>query len=103
VRLTTGVPQPGRCAQTLQFCVGSSSNGLVVVDADGCRAAGIKPQLATTVRGRHHELVAPVSDTVTLWRPAGPEELALVEGSGWREWPPRLPGQPIFYPVLNEE
>jgi hypothetical protein len=20
-----------------------------------------------------------------------------------REWPPRLPGQPIFYPVLNEE
>lgn len=40
---------------------------------------------------------------VTLWRPTGPEELALVEASGWREWPPRLPGQPIFYPVLNEE
>jgi hypothetical protein len=40
---------------------------------------------------------------VTLWRPAGPEELALVEASGWREWPPRLPEQPIFYPVLNEE
>jgi hypothetical protein len=29
-----------------------------------------------------------------LWRPAGPEELALVEASGWTEWPPRLPGQP---------
>src|SRR5215471_15571294 len=43
------------------------------------------------------------SDTVTLWRPTGPEELALVEASGWHEWPPRLPGQPIFYPVLNEE
>lgn len=42
-------------------------------------------------------------DTVTLWRPTGPEELALVEASGWREWPPRLPGQPIFYPVLNQE
>lgn len=42
-------------------------------------------------------------DAVTLWRPTGPEELALVEASGWREWPPRLPGQPIFYPVLNEE
>lgn len=41
--------------------------------------------------------------TVTLWRPAGPEEIALVEASGWREWPPRLPEQPIFYPVLNEE
>jgi hypothetical protein len=29
-------------------------------------------------------------ETVTLWRPTGPEELALVEASGWREWPPRL-------------
>jgi hypothetical protein len=42
-------------------------------------------------------------ETVTLWRPTGPEELALLEASGWREWPPRLPDQPIFYPVLNEE
>ena len=40
---------------------------------------------------------------MTLWRPTGPKELALVEASGWREWPPRLPGQPIFDPVLNEE
>lgn len=42
-------------------------------------------------------------ETVTLWRPTGPEELALVETVGWRAWPPRLPEQPIFYPVLNEE
>ncbi|TLF79620.1 ADP-ribosylation/crystallin J1 [Nocardia cyriacigeorgica] len=41
--------------------------------------------------------------TTTLWRPTGPEELELVAGSGWREWPPRLPDQPIFYPVLTEE
>jgi hypothetical protein len=41
--------------------------------------------------------------TVTLWRPTGPAELALVEESGWRAWPPRLPEQPIFYPVLNRE
>ncbi|MFE7504235.1 hypothetical protein [Promicromonospora sp. NPDC057488] len=41
--------------------------------------------------------------TVTLWRPTGPQELALVEESGWRAWPPRLPDQPIFYPVLNED
>ena len=40
---------------------------------------------------------------MTLWRQTGTVELALVEASGWREWPPRLPGQPIFYPVLNEE
>ena len=37
-------------------------------------------------------------ETVILWRPTGPEELAPVEASGWREWPPRLPDQPIFYP-----
>jgi hypothetical protein len=43
------------------------------------------------------------AETITLWRPTGPEELALVEASGWHAWPPRLPSQPIFYPVLNEE
>ncbi len=42
-------------------------------------------------------------ETTTLWRPTGPEELALVAESGWREWPPRLPEQPTFYPVLNED
>jgi hypothetical protein len=41
--------------------------------------------------------------TVALWRPTGPEELALVAQSAWRSWPPRLADQPIFYPVLNRE
>jgi len=41
-------------------------------------------------------------DSITLWRPAGPEEMDLVRKSGFRRWPPRLPEQPIFYPVLNE-
>jgi hypothetical protein len=41
--------------------------------------------------------------TVTLYRPVGPKELELIQASGWREFPPRLPDQPIFYPVLNEE
>jgi hypothetical protein len=41
------------------------------------------------------------SDTITLWRPTGQAELDLVAASGWREWPSRLPDQPIFYPVLN--
>ncbi|MFZ5637264.1 MAG: hypothetical protein ACOY82_11865 [Pseudomonadota bacterium] len=40
-------------------------------------------------------------DLVVLYRPTGPEELALVEASGFRRWPPRLPEQPIFYPVTN--
>jgi hypothetical protein len=29
--------------------------------------------------------------------------LALIESSGWTAFPPRLPEQPIFYPVLEEE
>jgi hypothetical protein len=41
--------------------------------------------------------------TTTLYRPVGPAELALIRESGWRAFPPRLPGQPIFYPVMNEE
>ena len=44
-----------------------------------------------------------MSEAVTLFRPVGPKELALIEQSGWTRFPPRLPGQPIFYPVLNEE
>src|SRR5439155_21078812 len=41
--------------------------------------------------------------TIILYRPVGPKELALIAASGYREFPPRLPEQPIFYPVLNEE
>jgi len=42
--------------------------------------------------GRNDGPVTTAPGTVTLWRPTGPVELALVEASGWREWPPRLPG-----------
>ena len=42
-------------------------------------------------------------DVVTLWRPVGPRELELIRKSGMRAFPPRLPEQPIFYPVLSEE
>jgi hypothetical protein len=38
-----------------------------------------------------------------LYRPVGPKELALIKESGYKAFPPRLPEQPIFYPVLNEE
>jgi hypothetical protein len=40
--------------------------------------------------------------TVTLWRPVGPKEMHLIRASGMRAFPPRLPEQPIFYPVLSE-
>jgi hypothetical protein len=41
---------------------------------------------------------------MTIWyRPVGPKELERIAVSRYREFPPRLPEQPIFYPVLNEE
>jgi hypothetical protein len=44
-----------------------------------------------------------VVNTVTLFRPTGDRELALIRDSGWSAFPPRLPEQPIFYPVLHLE
>jgi hypothetical protein len=42
-------------------------------------------------------------ETVTLFRPVGPAELELIRASGFRAFPPRLPDQPLFYPVLTED
>ncbi len=39
----------------------------------------------------------------TLYRPTGQKEYDLIVASGFKAFPPRLEGQPIFYPVLNEE
>src|ERR1700742_4017184 len=44
-----------------------------------------------------------MDETVTLYRPVGSKELELIWASGNKAFPPRLPEQPIFYPVLNEE
>ena len=40
-------------------------------------------------------------ETVVLYRPVGSKELELIRQSGFRAFPPRLPEQPIFYPVLT--
>jgi hypothetical protein len=42
-------------------------------------------------------------NTVTLFRPVGQQELDLISATGSRAFPPRLPEQPIFYPVLTRE
>lgn len=41
--------------------------------------------------------------TLLLYRPVNQAELDLIAASDWLEFPPRLPEQPIFYPVLNEQ
>jgi hypothetical protein len=42
-------------------------------------------------------------ESTILYRPVGDAELGLIAESGFKAFPPRLPEQPIFYPVLNEE
>ena len=41
-------------------------------------------------------------ELITLYRPVGQNELQLIRESDYKKFPPRLPEQPIFYPVLNE-
>lgn len=41
-------------------------------------------------------------DTTVLYRPVGLKELVLIRESGNKAFPPRLPQQPIFYPVLHQ-
>src|SRR5262245_8859814 len=43
------------------------------------------------------------AETVVLFRPVGQKELDLIRESGWKRFPSRLAGQPIFYPVLTED
>lgn len=38
-----------------------------------------------------------------LFRPVSSAELKLIEQNEYKVFPPRLPEQPIFYPVLNRE
>jgi hypothetical protein len=48
-------------------------------------------------------ILEPMTDNVmTLYRPVGRAELELIRASGFYRFPPRLPQQPFFYPVLNE-
>lgn len=62
---------------------------------------------AEAFRAIYDRLCADTADsgplTTTLFRPVGPEELELIKESNWERFPPRLPEQPIFYPVTNLE
>ena len=48
-------------------------------------------------------LKAMAAQLTTLYRPVGQAELDLIRASHFRSFPPRLPEQPIFYPVLTED
>ena len=60
------------------------------------------PHLAALLGEIHRGRQENPDGTTRLWRPVGPAELELLHAADMRAWPPRLPDQPIFYPVLNE-
>jgi hypothetical protein len=41
--------------------------------------------------------------SIVLFRPVGQKEMDLISEHGNAAFPPRLPFQPIFYPVLAED
>ncbi|WP_426490241.1 hypothetical protein [Hymenobacter sp. 102] len=43
------------------------------------------------------------SAVTLLYRPVNQAELDLIAASGWQAFPPCLPEQPFFYPVLHEQ
>ncbi len=43
-----------------------------------------------------------LEQTITLFRPVGQKEMNLIQQSDYLAFPPRLPFQPIFYPVIQE-
>ena len=68
----------------------------------GCTAPVIRGDIRSPSSGQAASMWVPMSEGDVV-RPTGPEEMELLAASGYRRWPPRLPGQPILYPVLNEE
>jgi hypothetical protein len=42
-------------------------------------------------------------ELTVLYRPVGQREYELIEATGFRRFPPRLPEQPFFYPVTNQD
>ena len=60
--------------------------------------------LAYASRGQRARVAGMNDEAVTvLYRPVGPKELALIRDSGYSRFPPRLPEQPFFYPVVNRD
>lgn len=42
-------------------------------------------------------------ETTRLYRPVGLKEMELIAESDYKNFPPRLDWQPIFYPVTNQQ
>ena len=78
--------------------------------SDACRGVELQPSDIEKAFTEMKQAGASVAETMSvlpaeiiLYRPVGPDELAILRKTGFQSWPPRLPDQPIFYPVSNEQ
>jgi hypothetical protein len=99
----TDIPHPNIAALRVLVAGGTGAVAVFVDEADlvadfGAEQTHLRALMDEVRRGREEN----PDGTTTLYRPVGPKELALLRESGFTAWPPRLPDQPIFYPVFNE-
>ena len=97
---TEGDELSGNCGGDCWGCIGE-------IEASLGWEQSIKAVMDEWRRGMRPNWTPPkaitdLSETANLWRPVGEAELKLIEASGWRAFPSRLPDQPFFYPVTNE-
>lgn len=107
-----GVSSDVHRALVLRRATGSPNSGKLLVHTDSQHSDLAEFAQWWLTRTQHQgerglqtksRMIPQISPVVTLYRPTGPEELELVRSSGYTKWPPRLPEQPIFYPVTNEQ
>ena len=83
------------------------NHGWAVIECNAAFASGIygcdSVAVLPVLRRACVSIATNANDTITLFRPVGPKELELIRASGNCAFPPRLPEQPIFYPVLTED
>jgi hypothetical protein len=75
------------------------------VNVGSWHAVGARPILSVPRQPRRRQDMGydVELDAMLLYRPVGLDELRLIYETGMKAFPPRLPEQPIFYPVLHQE
>jgi len=63
----------------------------------------VSGSLAAASDAQNNVSILRLMQSTVLFRPVGQHEYELVKATGFRRFPPRLPEQPFFYPVTNEE
>jgi hypothetical protein len=97
-RFSEGALEKFRARDSRPFFSGSMSS------SDGLANFGLQRTSTSLRSALAAEAVIRWTDlSMILYRPVGVAELPLIARSGFRDFPPRLPEQPIFYPVLTLE